>query len=105
LNSFDQPLVGSIALVIAAAACVVGFGPWEGPYQLSTFAAIDQRYGRRAARMVWIAIAAVLMTLGLAIISGWRPSYVRIKSREFGEPSAWENLNSRLLIEPQIASS
>jgi Mg2+/citrate symporter len=95
LSSFDQPLVGSIALVIATAAAIAGVGPWDSPYQLRTFAAIDQRYGRLAARLIWIAIAAVLMTMGLAIISGWRPSYVSAKAHGFGEPHEPENQVSR----------
>jgi hypothetical protein len=42
---------------------------------LRTFSAISRRFGKPVARGVWVAIAVALLTLGLAILTGLRPSY------------------------------
>ena len=73
--SYDEPLVGALAIVIAIIAGAISAGPWESPYQLRTFAAITRRYGKHVARGVWMAIAVASFAAGLAIINGVRPSY------------------------------
>ena len=73
--SYDEPLVGSLAIVIAIVAAAIAVGPWSQPYRLRTFSAISQRYGKPVARGVWIAIAVASLTAGFAILTGVRPSY------------------------------
>ena len=73
--SYDETLVGSLAIIMAIIAAVISAGPWEAPYRLRTFSAITRRYGKAAARAVWIAIAVASFIAGLAIFSGTRPSY------------------------------
>ena len=73
--SYDEPLVGSLAIIIAVASAAIAVGPWTEPYRLRTFSAITQRYGKPVARGVWIAIAVASLTAGFAILTGVRPSY------------------------------
>lgn len=72
---YDEPLVGSIAIVVALVAGAIAVGPWTEPYRLRTFSMICQRFGKPVARGVWVAIALALLTSGLAILTGMRPSY------------------------------
>jgi hypothetical protein len=72
---YDEPLVGSLAIVVALVAAAIAVGPWTEPYRLRTFSAICRRFGKPVARGVWIAIAIALLTSGLAILNGLRPSY------------------------------
>ena len=73
--SYDEPLVGSLAIVVAIVAAAIAVGPWTQPYHLRTFSAISQRYGKPVARGLWVAIAVASLTAGLAILTGLRPSY------------------------------
>ncbi len=73
--NYGEALVGSIALVAAIASLAIAVGPWGRPYQLSTISAISRRFGKPAARGVWLAIAIALLTAGSAIVAGLRPSY------------------------------
>lgn len=73
--SYDEPLVGSLAIIFAIVAVTVALGPWHGPYRLRSFSAVVRRFGKPAARGLWMAIAIALMSAGIAIISGFRPSY------------------------------
>lgn len=73
--SYDEPLVGSLAIIIAIVAAAIAVGPWSEPYRLRTFSAISQRYGKPVARGVWIAIAVASLTAGFSILTGVRPSY------------------------------
>lgn len=61
--------------MVAIVAGAIGVGPWTEPYRLRTFSTICDRFGKPAARGVWVAIALALLTSGLAILSGMRPSY------------------------------
>lgn len=72
---YDEPLVGSIAIIIAVLALAAAVGPWSQPYRLRTFSAITQRFGKPVARGVWVAIAIASLTAGFAILAGVRPSY------------------------------
>lgn len=82
MNGWDQPLVGSLALIMAGVAATVGAGPWERPYQLRSISTIDDRFGRPVARLAWFALAASLVAVGVAIISGWRPAYTAMVSQD-----------------------
>ena len=73
--SHDEILVGTLAILIAIAADAVAVGPWNEPYRLRSFSAITDRFGKPVARGVWVAIAVALLTAGVAILSGLRPSY------------------------------
>jgi hypothetical protein len=73
--SYDEPLVGSLAIIIAVAAVAIAIGPWSQPYRLKTISAVNRRFGKPAARGVWIAIAIAALTAGFAILSGVRPGY------------------------------
>ena len=72
---YDEPFVGTLSIVIAVIAFAIAVGPWTEPYRLRTIAAISRRYGKPAARGVWVAIAITCLTTGLAILSGMRPTY------------------------------
>lgn len=73
--SYDEPLVGCVAIIMAMTAAVISAGSWDAPYQLRTIATISRRYGKTAARCLWIAIAIASFLAGLAIVSGTRPPY------------------------------
>ena len=72
---YDEPLVGSLAIIIAITAMAIAVGPWSEPYRLRTISAVNRRFGKPAARGVWMAIAIAALTAGFAILSGVRPSY------------------------------
>ncbi len=74
-QSYSEPLVGTIAIVLAIISIAIAFGPWSGPYQLPSVAAVRRRFGTRAARLVWFMVALASFTSGLAILTGVRPSY------------------------------
>lgn len=73
--SYDEPLVGAVAIVLAVIAAAIAVGPWSQPYRLRSFSAITQRFGKPVARGIWVAIAVASLTAGLAILTGIRPSY------------------------------
>lgn len=75
--SNDEALVGSLAIILAIAAFVIAVGPWTAPYRLRSFSAAERRFGKPAARGLWIAVAIALLTAGLAIVNGIRPAYAR----------------------------
>lgn len=73
--SYDEALVGVISLGFAAAALAIAVGPWTGPYRLPSMMAVSRRFGKLAARGVWLAIAIAALTAGVSILSGLRPGY------------------------------
>lgn len=73
--SYDEPFVGSLAIIIAILAVAIAVGPWTQPYRLKTISAVSERFGKPVARGVWIAIAVASLTAGLAILTGKRPGY------------------------------
>ncbi len=73
--SYDEPLVGTLSIVMSTIAVFIAVGPWDQPYELRTIQAVQQRYGKPIARGVWAAIALAAFTSGAAILSGLRPAY------------------------------
>jgi hypothetical protein len=83
---YDEPLIGSLAVVLAIIAAAIGLGPWTEPYRLRTFSTLTERYGKSVARGVWVAIALASLTAGFAILAGIRPSYADPAQRVSNEP-------------------
>lgn len=75
MENYSEPLVGCIAIALAATATAVSLGPWDRPYELRTVAAVRRRFGKAAARFLWLAVAATALVSGLAILTDARPSY------------------------------
>ena len=73
--NYDEILVGSVALILSIAALSFAFGPWTKPYELKTIAAVADRFGKPAARGLWIVIAIAAFAAGTAILAGLRPGY------------------------------
>ncbi|TWU04511.1 hypothetical protein [Stieleria varia] len=73
--SYQDLFVGTLAIVIGIGALLAGVGPWAAPYQLRTMAAVTRRYGKPAARSLWIVVAFASLIAGAAISAGVRPSY------------------------------
>ncbi|MGB7346160.1 MAG: hypothetical protein WBD20_18220 [Pirellulaceae bacterium] len=73
--SYDETLVGGLAIIIACVAIGIAAGPWQTPYKLRTISLVSDRFGKPAARSVWFAIALAALAAGIAIINGVRPSY------------------------------
>lgn len=74
-TQYDEPFVAAVAIGIALIAAAIAVGPWAGPYRLRTIDAVGNRYGKLAARAVWVALAVTMFAAGLAIINGVRPTY------------------------------
>lgn len=74
---YDDILVGSLAFVLALVSIAICVGPWTRPYQLRSVAAIESRFGKTAARSVWLVIALASLTAGVVILAGIRPAYAR----------------------------
>ena len=73
--SYDEQLVGALSIILSVLATLIATGHWDAPYQLRTISAVSRRYGKSAARCVWIAIAIASFAAGIAIINGVRPPY------------------------------
>lgn len=73
--SYDETLIGSIAMIMALISFLIAFGPWAKPYQLPTMMAVSRRYGKAAARGLWLLIALASLASGVAILGGLRPGY------------------------------
>ena len=74
--TYDEPLVGSLAIMLALVATAIAVGPWSGPYELRTFSAIGRRFGKPVARTVWVAIAITALAVGISVFTGFRPDFV-----------------------------
>lgn len=73
--SYDEPLVAAVAMLVAMVAGLIAVGPWHGPYRLRTIAAVQRRFGKPVARLVWAIIALLMITASVSIISGIRPAF------------------------------
>lgn len=64
-------LMAAVALLLALLAFVAATGNRDSYYRLPKVRWIDERWGRRPAR-VWYAVMGLLLAaLGVAILSGW----------------------------------
>lgn len=72
---YDEPLVGSLAIVLSLVCVAIAIGHWQTPYRLRTIASICNRFGKPAARSIWLVLALAAFGSGIAILSGVRPGY------------------------------
>lgn len=72
---YDDVFVGAVAIILGVVALVIAVGPWQEPYQLRSVLAIGNRFGKPAARGLWLFVAVVSILSGIAISNGIRPSY------------------------------
>ncbi|QDV65337.1 hypothetical protein [Crateriforma conspicua] len=79
--SYGDSLVGGIALVLAVVAAAVALGPWQVPFQLRSVRAVDERFGRTAARTMVMLVAAMCFVASVSILNGIRPSYATPQSQ------------------------
>lgn len=77
MNSYNDMLVASIALIGSVFALAISLGPWTTPYRLRSISHVVNRYGMPAARCVWVVIALVSLFAGVAIASGLRPGFAK----------------------------
>lgn len=68
-------LVGGLAIVMASLLSwnAICFSPLF--YQLATISAVQNRFGRKAACGLLLAVSVVLLGAGIMILSGARPAY------------------------------
>src|SRR5690606_21270170 len=74
--AFESPemrdgIVAAVAFAIGAFALAAALWNFSWPYQLRKIQWIDERYGRRAARLAWALIGLAMLALGAAIALGW----------------------------------
>lgn len=86
MSNYNDLLVSAVALAASIAAFAIGVGPWQQPYRLRTIAAVLERFGTTAARLVWIALAIVSFVAGVAIAGGVRPGYAKPQPDAVGTP-------------------
>ena len=80
----DEILVGSLALAFAVVSFSIGVGPWSAPYQLRTIQVVAKRYGKPAARVVWVVISLAFLVVGMVVLLGLRPSYANLSEDRYG---------------------
>ena len=75
MHSEAEWLVGSLAIAMATLVSwnAISFSPLV--YQLHTVSAVQNRYGRKAACGLLLAVSMVLLGAGVMILSGIRPAY------------------------------
>lgn len=71
----DQAIVGTVAIGMGSLALSAVAGVWDEPFRLRTILAIEDRWGKGAARLTLGIIAAGLLAAGAAILLDARPSY------------------------------
>ena len=72
--SIADIFVGSIALILGIAALVVAVLNLEAAYQLPKAQAIENRFGRRGARIFFAVLGLLLVGLGCAALAGFAPN-------------------------------
>lgn len=78
----DEFFVGCLAIVLAIIAMAIALGPWSLPYRSRSMTSICERYGKKAARLVWLLIAIVSAASGVSILNEIRPAYAAPAIRE-----------------------
>ncbi|WP_302120193.1 hypothetical protein [Allorhodopirellula heiligendammensis] len=56
-------------------ATAIAIGPWAAPYEIRSVKYVHDKYGKPAARGVWLAVAIIAGGSGIAILNGVRPAY------------------------------
>lgn len=64
-------LMAVVALLLASLAWVAAVRNRDCDYRFRKIRWIDQRWGRRTARLVYVVMGLLLVALGLAILCGW----------------------------------
>ncbi len=64
-----------MAIAVSLVATAISIGPWTAPYQIRSMKYVSDRFGKPAARILWLTIAIVSGSSGVAILNGLRPSY------------------------------
>lgn len=64
-----------MALLVAGLSIFFAVGPWSLPYELRSIAGVEAKFGKQAARCVWLLIAILSGVSSIAILSDVRPSY------------------------------
>lgn len=67
--------MGCLALAFSGIATAIAIGPWAAPYQIRSVTYVRERFGKLAARSLWLAVAIIAAGSGVAILNGIRPSY------------------------------
>lgn len=70
----DECFVGCLAIGVAIITLVIALGPWNLPYRSRAMISIGERYGKKAARLVWLLIAIISAASGVSILNEIRPS-------------------------------
>lgn len=71
----DQAIVGTVAIGIGSMALSAVLGVWSEPFRLRTILAIEERWGKLAARVTLGIVAAGMLATGAAILLDARPSF------------------------------
>jgi len=69
--------VGSVALILGTVFLLAALLNYEAAYQLPKAQAIENRFGRRGARIFYALLGIVLLGLGGAIMAGFAPNVDR----------------------------
>lgn len=64
--------MGSLALILALLAIGAAIHNRDSYYRLQKIRWIDERWGRRVARSVYVVAGLLLALLGILILSGWK---------------------------------
>lgn len=74
MMSIADIFVGSVALVLGIAALVAALFNLEAAFQLPKAQAIENRYGRRGARICFAVLGLLLVGLGCLALVGFAPN-------------------------------
>lgn len=78
----DQAIVGTVAIGIGSMALSAVLGVWSEPFRLRTILAIEDRWGKVAARATLGVVAAGMLATGSAILLDARPSFAKSPAEE-----------------------
>ncbi|MEZ6089489.1 MAG: hypothetical protein R3C05_15965 [Pirellulaceae bacterium] len=71
----DQVFVASITVFLSIASFVAAVGDSTAPYKMRVAALIQQRFGKRAARVFYAILAVILLAMAAVIYSDVRPGF------------------------------
>ena len=74
MMSFADLFVGSVALVLGIGALVAALFNLEAAFQLPTAQAIENRFGRKGARICFAVLGLLLVGLGCLALIGFAPN-------------------------------